>query len=91
MLIPYPSAFDPEVHGEGSIECRFYLGVPIAHCLLASAYFYRLADWIFPGMTARMWRRDSDHDGCYVGIVEPFFDVVAKDCTTSIWLFRTVL
>lgn len=43
MLIPFRSEFDPELEGEGSID-------PLGLATLAD----RLADWIFPGMTARM-------------------------------------
>ncbi len=45
MLVPYRSEFDPEVLGEGSIDPS---GL--------APFVDRLADWIFPGMTARMWR-----------------------------------
>ena len=45
MLIPYRSESDPEVQGEGSID-------PLGLATVAD----HLADWILPGITARMWR-----------------------------------
>ena len=76
MLIPFRSEFDPEVQGEGSID-------PLGLAALAD----RLADWIFPGMTARMWRpRFLTAMAAASVIVEPFTDAVAKDGTTPPWL-----
>jgi hypothetical protein len=76
MLIPFRSDFDPEIQGEGSID-------PLGLAALAD----RLADWIFPGMTARMWRpRFLTAMAAASVIVEPFADAVAKDGTTPAWL-----
>jgi hypothetical protein len=76
VLVPYRSEFDPEVEGEGSID-------PLGLAALAD----RLADWIFPGMTARMWRpRFLTAMAAASVIVEPFADAVAKDGTTPPWL-----
>ena len=76
MLIPFRSQFDPEIQGEGSID-------PLGLAALAD----RLADWIFPGMTARMWRpRFLTAMAATSIIVEPFADAVAKDGTTPPWL-----
>jgi hypothetical protein len=76
VLVPYRSEFDPEVGGEGSID-------PLGLAALAD----RLADWIFPGMTARMWRpRFLTAMAAASVIVEPFADALAKDGTTPPWL-----
>jgi hypothetical protein len=76
VLIPYRSEFDPEIQGEGSID-------PLGLAALAD----RLADWIFPGMTARMWRpRFLTAMAAASVIVEPFADALAKDGTTPPWL-----
>lgn len=45
MLLPYRSEFDPEVQGEGSIGWSGLF--PFA---------FRLSLWLFPAMTACMWR-----------------------------------
>jgi hypothetical protein len=76
VLIPFRSQFDPEIQGEGSID-------PLGLAALAD----RLADWIFPGMTARMWRpRFLTAMAAASVIVEPFADALAKDGTTPPWL-----
>jgi len=76
MLTPFRSEFDPEIQGEGSID-------PLGLATLAD----RLADWIFPGMTARMWRpRFLTAMAVASVIVEPFVDALAKDGTTPPWL-----
>jgi hypothetical protein len=76
VLIPYRSEFDPEIQGEGSID-------PLGLAALAD----RLADWIFPGMTARMWRpRFLTAMAATSVIVEPFEDELAKDGATPPWL-----
>jgi hypothetical protein len=76
VLIPFRSEFDPEIQGEGSID-------PLGLAALAD----RLADWIFPGMTARMWRpRFLTAMAVASVVVEPFADALAKDGTTPPWL-----
>lgn len=76
MLIPFRSLPDPEVQGEGSID-------PLGLATFAD----RLADWIMPGMTARMWRpRFLTAIAAASVVVEPFADVLAKDGTTPPWL-----
>lgn len=76
MLIPYRSEADPEVQGEGSID-------PLGLLALAD----RLAEWILPGMTARMWRpRFLTAIAVASVVVEPFEEALAKDGTTPPWL-----
>jgi hypothetical protein len=76
MLIPFRSEFDPEVQGEGSID-------PLGLATLAD----RLADWIFPGITARMWRpRFLTAMTVASAIVESFGESLAKDGITPPWL-----
>ncbi len=76
MLIPYRSESDPEVQGEGSID-------PLGLATVAG----HLADWILPGVTARMWRpRFLTAMVVASAVVEPFEDVFAKDGATPAWL-----
>lgn len=76
MLIPYRSLADPEVQGEGSID-------PLGLAALAD----HLADWILPGLTARMWRpRFLTAIAVASVTVEPFGEELAKDGVTPPWL-----
>jgi len=76
MLNPFRSEFDPEIQGEGSID-------PLGLATLAD----RLADWIFPGITARMWRpRFLTAMTVASAVVESFGESLAKDGTTPPWL-----
>lgn len=76
MLMPYRSLADPEVQGEGSID-------PLGLATLAD----RLADWILPGMTARMSRpRFLTAIAATALIVEPFAEALAADNVTPPWL-----
>jgi hypothetical protein len=76
MLIPYRTLSDPEVQGEGSID-------PLGLATLAD----RLADWVLPGMTARMWRpRFLTAMALTSLVVEPFAEELAVDRSTPPWL-----
>jgi len=76
MLIPYRTLFDPETQGEGSID-------PLGLATTAD----RLANWILPGMTARMWRpRFVTAIAVASLVVEPFGDELAADNVTPPWL-----
>lgn len=76
MLLPYRSEADPEVQGEGSID-------PLGLLSLAD----RLAEWILPGLTARMWRpRFLTAIVATAVIVEPLEEALAKDGATPPWL-----
>src|SRR5437868_5401280 len=76
MLVPYRTLADPEIQGEGSID-------PLGVATLAD----RLADWILPGMTARMSRpRFLTAIAATSLIVEPFADALAADNVTPPWL-----
>jgi hypothetical protein len=76
MLIPFRSKFDPETQGEGSID-------PLG--LMSAAD--RLADWILPGLTARMWRpRFLTAIAAMSVITEPFREEIAKDGVSPPWL-----
>lgn len=76
MLMPYRTLADPETQGEGSID-------PLGLATLAD----RLADWIVPGMTARMWRpRFLTAIAATSLIVEPFAEALASDNITPPWL-----
>jgi hypothetical protein len=74
--MPYRTIADPETQGEGSLD-------PLGLALLAD----RLADWMLPGMTARMWRpRFVTAMAVTALIVEPFGDDLAKDGISPPWL-----
>jgi hypothetical protein len=76
MLMPYRTLPDPEVQGEGSID-------PLGIATMAD----RLADWILPGMTARMWRpRFLTAIAATSIIVEPFENEPAADGISPAWL-----
>jgi hypothetical protein len=76
MLVPYRTLADPETQGEGSID-------PLGLATLAD----RLADWMLPGMTARMWRpRFLTAMAVTALIVEPCADELAADGVTPPWL-----
>jgi hypothetical protein len=76
MLMPYRSLSDPETQGEGSID-------PLGLATLAD----RLADWILPGMTARMWRpRFLTAMAVTSAIAEPYSEQLAKDGVSPPWL-----
>jgi hypothetical protein len=76
VLIPFRTLVDPEVQGEGSID-------PLGLALLAD----RLADWILPGMTARMWRpRFLTAMAAAASILQGLEDEVAHDGVTPPWL-----
>jgi hypothetical protein len=76
MLMPYRTLADPETQGEGSID-------PLGLATPAD----RLADWMLPGMTARMWRpRFLTAMAATSLIVEPFADQLAADGVTPPWL-----
>jgi hypothetical protein len=76
MLMPYRTLPDPEVQGEGSID-------PLGIANMAD----RLADWILPGMTARMWRpRFLTAIAATSIIVEPFENQPAADGISPAWL-----
>ena len=76
MLIPFRSKFDPETQGEGSID-------PLG--LMSAAD--KLADWILPGLTARMWRpRFLTAIAAMSVITEPFREEIAKDGVSPPWL-----
>lgn len=76
MLMPYRTLADPEVQGEGSID-------PLGLATLAD----HLADWMLPGMTARMWRpRFLTAIAVTSLVVEPLAEELAKDGVTPPWL-----
>jgi hypothetical protein len=76
MLMPFRTMADPEIEGEGSID-------PLGLATLAD----RLASWMLPGMTARMWRpRFLTATAVSSAIVECFEDRLAADGTTPPWL-----
>lgn len=76
MLMPYRTLADPEVQGEGSID-------PLGLATLAN----HLADWMLPGMTARMWRpRFLTAIAVTSLVVEPFAEELAKDGISPPWL-----
>ena len=76
MLMPYRTLADPEVQGEGSID-------PLGLATLAD----HLADWMLPGMTARMWRpRFLTAIAVTSLVVEPLAEEFAKDGVTPPWL-----
>ena len=76
MLIPYRSESDPEVQGEGSID-------PLGLATVAD----HLADWIMPGITARMWRpRFLTAMVVASTVVQPLQEALAKDGITPAWL-----
>jgi hypothetical protein len=76
MLMPYRTLADPETQGEGSID-------PLGLATLAD----RLADWILPGMTARMWRpRFLTAMAVTFLVVEPMEDELARDGLSPPWL-----
>ena len=74
--MPYRSLPDPEIQGEASID-------PLG--LMAAAD--NLADWILPGLTARMWRpRFLTAIAITSVITEPFREEIAKDGVSPPWL-----
>ena len=74
--MPYRSLPDPEIQGEVSID-------PLG--LMSAAD--NLADWILPGLTARMWRpRFLTAIAITSVITEPFREDMAKDGVTPPWL-----
>jgi hypothetical protein len=76
VLMPYRTLADPEVQGEGSID-------PLGLATLAD----HLADWMLPGMTARMWRpRFLTAIAVTSLVVEPLEEELAKDGVTPPWL-----
>ena len=76
MLMPVRSLADPEVQGEGSID-------PLGLATLAD----RLADWMLPGMTARMWRpRFLTAMAAASWILEPLEDRIGEDGISPPWL-----
>src|SRR5262249_29416256 len=76
MLMPYRTLADPETQGEGSID-------PLGLATLAD----HLADWMLPGMTARMWRpRVLTTIAVTSLVVEPLAEELAKDGGTPPWL-----
>ena len=76
MLMPYRSLPDPEIQGEASID-------PLG--LMAAAD--NLADWILPGLTARMWRpRFLTAIAITSVITDPFREEIAKDGVSPPWL-----
>ncbi len=76
MLMPYRTLPDPEVQGEGSLD-------PLG---LASAAD-RLAEWMLPGMTARMWRpRFLTAMAATAPVVQPFEDEIARDGVSPPWV-----
>lgn len=76
MLMPYRTLADPETQGEGSID-------PLGLATLAD----RLANWILPGMTARMWRpRFATAMAVTAVAVEPLEDALGKDGISPPWL-----
>lgn len=76
MLTPYRTLADPEVQGEGSLD-------PLGLSNAAD----RLADWILPGMTARMWRpRFLTAIAVCSLVVEPFAEELAADQVSPPWL-----
>lgn len=76
MPMPYRSLADPETQGEGSID-------PLGLANLAD----QLADWLLPGMTARMWRpRFLTAMAVSSLVIEPFEEEVAKDGISPPWI-----
>jgi len=76
MLMPYRTLADPETQGEGSID-------PLGLATLAN----HLADWMLPGMTARMWRpRFLTAIAVTSLVVEPLAEELANDGLTPPWL-----
>jgi hypothetical protein len=76
VVIPYRTLADPEVQAEGSID-------PLGLATLAD----RLAEWVLPGMTARMWRpRFLTAMAVASVVVEPFEDTMARDGASPPWL-----
>jgi hypothetical protein len=77
MLMPYRTLPDLEVQGEGSLD-------PLGLAGAARS----LAEWILPGMTARMWRpRFLTTIAVASLLTQPFFeDEVARDGITPPWL-----
>ena len=76
MLMPYRTLADPEVQGEGSID-------PLGLATLAN----HLADWMLPGLTARMWRpRFLTAIAVTSLVVEPLAEELAQDGVTPPWL-----
>lgn len=76
MLTPYRTLADPETQAEGSID-------PLGLATLAD----HLADWMLPGMTARMWRpRFLTTMAVTSVVVEPLTEELAKDGVTPPWL-----
>src|SRR6266478_2301695 len=76
MLAPYRTLADPETQGEGSID-------PLGLAALAD----HLADWMLPGMTARMWRpRFLTAIAVTSLVVESLAEELAKDGVTPPWL-----
>lgn len=76
MLMPFRTLADPETQGEGSID-------PLGMATLAD----HLADWILPGMRARMWRpRFLTAMAVTAKVCEPFEDQFARDGVTPAWL-----
>ena len=76
MPMPYRSLADPETQGEGSID-------PLGLANLAD----QLANWLLPGMTARMWRpRFLTAIAASSLLIEPFEEEVAKDGLTPPWI-----
>jgi hypothetical protein len=74
--MPCRTLADPEVQGEGSID-------PLGLATLAD----HLADWMLPGMTARMWRpRFLTAIAVTSLVVEPLAEELAKDGVTPPWL-----
>jgi hypothetical protein len=76
LLTPFRTLADPEIQGEGSIDA---LGLaPLAD---------RLAEWMLPGLTARMWRpRFVTAIAVSSVLTESFEDQIASDHVTPPWL-----
>lgn len=76
MPMPYRSLADPETQSEGSID-------PLGLASLAD----QLADWLLPGMTARMWRpRFLAAIAASSFLVEPFEEDIGKDGVSPAWI-----
>src|SRR5207249_2108532 len=74
--MPHRSLPDPEVQGEGSID-------PLGLATTAD----HLADWMLPGMTARMWRpRFVTATAVAAAALAPLEQEVGKDGVSPPWL-----
>ena len=76
MLMPARTLFDPETQGEGSLD-------PLGLAMVAD----HLADWLLPGMTARMWRpRFLTAIAVTSVVAQPFEGRMSRDGVSPAWL-----